>query len=140
MLFFVGIKQKECLRLLEEAKTNGPFDIIVVPGMPFDNGVWNKAVKARLYWAKYLLEHGLTRKIMFSGGAVHTEYNEAVAMKLYALKIGIPEDAILLETKAEHSTQNVYFSYHYAKRLGFEKHIHHAHLKCYFRINHGDWS
>lgn len=121
MLFFVGVRQKECQRLLDEASTGEPYDVIIVPGMPFDNGVWNKAVKARIYWAKYLLEKGLSKKVMFSGGAVHTEYNEAKAMALYAKKIGIPQELILLETKAEHSTQNVYYSYHRCQDLGYEK-------------------
>jgi hypothetical protein len=121
MLLFVGVRQKECRSLLDQAKNGSPFDVIIVPGMPFKKGAWMKAVKARIYWAKYLLENGITKKIMFSGGAVYTEYIEAESMKLYAIAVGIPENVILTEPKAEHSTQNLYYSYHECVKLGYHR-------------------
>jgi len=121
MLLFVGVRQKECRDLFATAKNEKPYDVIIVPGMPFKKGVWQKAVKARIYWAKYLFENGVTKKIMFSGGAVYTEYNEAEAMKLYAIAVGIPEEIILTEPKAEHSTQNLYYSYFESRKLGYER-------------------
>jgi hypothetical protein len=58
---------------------------------------------------------------MYSGSAVYSPYYEAEIMALYARELGIPESHIYTETKAEHSTENIYYSYHKAKSLGFDK-------------------
>ena len=58
---------------------------------------------------------------MFSGSAVYSPYYEGKIMALYAEAIGIPKANIFIETKAEHSTENIYYSYKKAKKLGFEK-------------------
>lgn len=58
---------------------------------------------------------------MFSGGAVYTPYTEAEIMALYAEAIGIPRDRIYTETKAEHSTENIYYSYKKATKMGFKR-------------------
>jgi uncharacterized SAM-binding protein YcdF (DUF218 family) len=42
-------------------------------------------------------------------------------MALYAEAIGIPKENIFTETKAEHSTENIYYSYRKSKKLGFER-------------------
>ena len=99
----------------------GSFDAIIVPGVPFENGSWKRTMKLRVYWAKYLYDQGMTKNIIFSGGAVYTEYSEAKIMKLYALEMGIPEEHIFLDTLAEHSTENVYYSYWVAQDNDFEK-------------------
>ena len=104
--------------LLEESMTKS-YDIIVVPGVPFENGQWSLAMKGRIYWSKYLYDIGIARNVMYSGSAVYTPYNEAGIMALYAEKLGIPGDNILTEKKAEHSTENVYYSYKKAKKLGY---------------------
>jgi len=104
--------------LLKEsmAKT---YDVIVVPGVPFENGQWSRTMKGRIYWSKYLYDLGITKNVMYSGSAVYTPYNEAIIMALYAEKIGIPVDNILTEEKAEHSTENIFYSYRKAKKLGY---------------------
>jgi len=40
-------------------------------------------------------------------------------MAMYAEAIGIPKQNILTETKAEHSTENIYYSYKKSRKLGF---------------------
>ena len=40
-------------------------------------------------------------------------------MALYAIAIGIPKEHVYNETKAEHSTENLYYVYLKAKKLGF---------------------
>ena len=40
-------------------------------------------------------------------------------MALYGEAIGIPREHIYVETKAEHSTENIYYSYKKAKKLNF---------------------
>jgi hypothetical protein len=42
-------------------------------------------------------------------------------MAMYAIKIGMPREHVFTETHAEHSTENVYYSYHKAKQMGFRK-------------------
>jgi|WetSurSiteA1Bulk_404760.scaffolds.fasta_scaffold16782_2 uncharacterized SAM-binding protein YcdF (DUF218 family) len=105
--------------LLEESMTKG-YDIIVVPGVPFENGQWSSTMKGRIYWSKYLYDMGIARNVMYSGSAVYTPYNEAEIMALYAERIGIPGANILTEKRAEHSTENIYYSYRKARKLGYE--------------------
>jgi hypothetical protein len=107
-----------CKKLLKEASSKS-YDLIIVPGVPLENGKWSKTMKARIYWSKYLYDKGIAKNIMYSGSAVYTPYIEAVIMALYAVSIGIPKENIYTETKAEHSTENIYYSYLLAKKLNF---------------------
>lgn len=107
-------------RLFEESKTK-VYDVVVVPGIPFENGQWNWLMRGRVYWSKYLYDQGIVKNVMFSGSSVYSPYYEAKIMAMYAEAIGIPRQHIFLETKAEHSTENIYYSYQNAKELGFTK-------------------
>ncbi len=78
-------------------------------------------MKRRIYWAKFLFDRGITKNIIFSGSAVYTPYYEGIIMSLYAIALGIPMEHIFYETDAEHSTENIYYSYMKAKKLGFSK-------------------
>ncbi len=96
-----------------------PFDAIIVPGIQFENNLWDRVMKGRVYWARYLYQKGMAKNIIFSGSAVYSPYYEAKIMALYAEALGISKQHIYIETKAEHSTENVYYSYKLAKKLGF---------------------
>lgn len=96
--------------------------MIAVPGVPFTEDGWDSTMKARVYWAKHLYDKGIAKNIMFSGSAVGSPYFEGEIMALYAKALGIPEKKIYTETKAEHSTENLYYVYLKSKKLGF-KHI-----------------
>jgi uncharacterized SAM-binding protein YcdF (DUF218 family) len=111
---------KAAKKLLNDSKTKG-YDAVVVPGVPFENGQWSKVMKGRIYWAKYLYDKGITKNIIFSGSSVYSPYYEGMIMALYAEALGIPKENIFYETQAEHSTENMYYSYHKAKKLGFTK-------------------
>lgn len=111
---------KKCQKLYAAAATQ-TFDVIVVPGIAYDSTGWSRIMKARIYWAKYLYDKGIAKNIMFSGAAVYTKYIEAEIMAQYGEAIGIPKEHILIETKAEHSTENIYYSYKKAKLQKFEK-------------------
>lgn len=111
---------KATRQLLQKAESSGPFDVIIVPGVPFENGKWNRTMKGRIYWSKYLFDKGIAKNIMYSGSAVYTAYYEAEIMAMYAKAIGIPAKNIYTETKAEHSTENAYYGYKKAQQLGFE--------------------
>ncbi|MBX3242433.1 MAG: YdcF family protein [Chitinophagaceae bacterium] len=112
---------KATKRLLTEAEKSAPYDIIIVPGYPFENGQWDRIIKGRVYWSKYLYDKKITRNILFSGGAVHSPYYESEIMRMYAIALGIPAENIFTELKAEHSTENVYYGYKKAKKEGFSK-------------------
>jgi uncharacterized SAM-binding protein YcdF (DUF218 family) len=111
--------KKTARKLLEEAGTKS-YDIIVVPGVWFEKPHWSRTMRGRVYWAKYLYDLGIAKNVMFSGSSVYTPYCEAEIMAMYAEAIGIPKEHIFIETKAEHSTENIYYSYKKAKKMGFK--------------------
>ncbi len=78
-------------------------------------------LKMRIHWAAYLYQRGYTKNVIFSGSAVATSFVESRVMATYAEALGIPAKNIFTEEKAEHSTENVYYSYRLAKKLGFTK-------------------
>ncbi len=100
---------------------NQTYDMIAVPGVPFYETGWDSTMKARVYWSKYLFDKGIAKNIMYSGSAVYSPYYEGEIMAMYAKEIGIPAEHIFTETKAEHSTENLYYVYLKAKKLGFTK-------------------
>jgi uncharacterized SAM-binding protein YcdF (DUF218 family) len=111
---------KTCTKLLKKSMEE-PYDIIIVPGVPLENGKWSYTMKGRVCWSKYLYDKGVTKNVIYSGAAVYSPYYEAEIMALYAEKLGIPKEHIFTETRAEHSTENVYYSYKKAKKLGFRR-------------------
>ena len=105
-------------KYLKEASSQ-KFDIVIVPGVPFEDGKWSRTMKARVYWSKYLFDRGIAKNIMYSGSSVYSPYYEAEIMALYGEAIGIPRQNIFTETRAEHSTENIYYSFKKAKLSGF---------------------
>src|SRR5882724_11823174 len=114
-----SFSQRASKKLFNEAATK-QYDIIVVPGVPFENGKWDRVMKGRVYWSKYLFDKGIAKNIIYSGSAVYTPYYEGIIMSLYAAAIGVPKENIFTETKAEHSTENIYYSCKKAKLMGFK--------------------
>jgi hypothetical protein len=111
---------RESKKLFEKAKKE-QFDVIIVPGIPFEEDGWSHTMKGRVYWSKYLYDKGITKNIIYSGAAVYTPYYESEIMAMYARALGIPKEHIFTETTAEHSTENIYYSYQLAKKMGFNK-------------------
>jgi uncharacterized SAM-binding protein YcdF (DUF218 family) len=105
----------------DQAKKDKPYDVVIVPGVPFENKSTLNVLTMRMYWAKHLYDSGYTHNIIFSGSAVYTPYVESVIMKVMADSLGIPAEHIFVETQAEHSTENVYYSWKMARKMGFEK-------------------
>jgi uncharacterized SAM-binding protein YcdF (DUF218 family) len=105
----------------ERAAKEKPFDVIIVPGVPYDKEKTTSVMKMRIWWAKHLYDIGFTKNIIFSGSAVYSPFVESIAMKIIADSLGIPAEHLFSETEAEHSTENVYYSWKMAKRLGFTK-------------------
>lgn len=103
------------------AKKEKPYDVIIVPGVPYEKENTTMVMKMRIYWAKHLYDSGYTRNIIFSGAAVYSPFVEGLAMKTIADSLGIPREHLFAETKAEHSTENIYYSWRLARQLGFKK-------------------
>ena len=108
-------------KLYRRAIKNEPYDVIIVPGVPFDGNTWSMAMKGRVIWAVYLYNKGIAKNIIFSGGSVYSPYVEGKIMALYAEKMGVPEEHIIVEDKAQHSTENIYYSYWIARNRGMTK-------------------
>lgn len=106
-----------------EDRSRPVYDAVIVPGFPFDSeeGRMNEFQRMRLFWAYHLYSTGETKHVIVSGGAVHTPYVEAEIFALYLKKLGVDPRHILIENKAEHSTENVFYSLELARNHGFEK-------------------
>ncbi|MDF2438733.1 MAG: hypothetical protein K0Q95_3109 [Bacteroidota bacterium] len=107
--------------LFSKAVEQKPLDAIIVPGIPFDGLKWGFVMKWRVFWSVFLYRTGVAKNIIYSGGAVYTPYTESMIMALYAEKLGIPREHIFIETNAEHTTENLYYSWQLAKEKGFKK-------------------
>ena len=100
---------------------NQPYDAIIVPGFPYNGQNWDRVHAMRIIWAKFLFDKGYTKNVIFSGSAVATPYIESRIMADYAEALGLPKNILFTEERAEHSTENVYYSYRLAKEKGFAK-------------------
>jgi uncharacterized SAM-binding protein YcdF (DUF218 family) len=103
------------------ARKEKPYDVVVVPGVPYEGDRTTGVMKMRLFWAKHLYDSGFTRNIIFSGSSVYTPYVESIVLKIMADSLGVPPQHVFSETRAEHSTENAYYSWKMAKELGFTK-------------------
>lgn len=101
-------------------KAHAQYDVIIVPGIQFVEPAWDKVLQLRLIWAKHLYDKGIAKNIMTSGSSVYTPYVEGVIMAEYLVAMGVPREHIIVEDKAEHSTENVWYGYKLAKRMGFK--------------------
>jgi len=108
-------------KAFHEGVKSQPYDAIIVPGFPYNGEKWDMVLQMRIHWAKYLYRKGYTKNVIFSGSAVATHFTESKVMATYAEALGIPAEKIFTEEKAEHSTENVYYSYRLAKKHGFNK-------------------
>ena len=118
---FVGKKaDAAAIRQFEAAKAYIPFDVLIVPGIPFENGQWDDIMKGRVLWSWILYKNGFVKNIIYSGDAVYSPYKESFIMGLYAKELGIPDKHIFYDTNARHSTENIYYSYLLAKEKGFK--------------------
>ncbi len=115
-----SFSSRKC-KLLYKQATQEVYDALIVPGVPFKGQRWDLIMKARVIWATILYKQGRVRHIIFSGGAVHSPYYESEIMCTYAVALGVPQEHVISEKLAEHSTENVYYSYRLAHKLGLLK-------------------
>ncbi|HTN45022.1 MAG TPA: YdcF family protein [Flavipsychrobacter sp.] len=111
---------KSAARQFARVKNYTPVDVLIIPGIPFENGEWEQVMKGRVIWSWILYKNGYVKNVIYSGDAVYSPYKEAIIMGLYAQQLGIPKEHIFYETQARHSTENVYYSYLLAQKKGFK--------------------
>jgi uncharacterized SAM-binding protein YcdF (DUF218 family)/glycosyltransferase involved in cell wall biosynthesis len=84
-----------------------PADAIVVfAGGVGESGQAGQGYEERVLKAVELFQQGLAPRIVFSSGYMHT-VQEPRIMRALALSLGVPDDAILLETDARNTVENV---------------------------------
>jgi hypothetical protein len=98
------------------------YDAIIIPGYPFNpDGKMNAIYQMRLHWAHRLYTQGITKHIIVSGNAVHSPYVESKIFALYLEEMGVDPAHLIIEDRAEHSLENVFYSLELAKARGFDK-------------------
>ena len=113
-----NIKVNETLKNFKDwDKYNKPpekYPLIVVPGYtPLSQKTpipLHPTAKERCQMAYDAFKKDRAPFIMVSGGNVHpegTRFNEAIEMKRELMKMGVPEDRIIVEGMARHSTTNL---------------------------------
>lgn len=115
--FFLGPTPR---KLLQKAETVKPIDIAIVPGLPLYHGKIDTLLKSRILWSHYLFKKGIVSNVLYSGNAVYTPWIEGPTMALFANQLGIENKNILVDTIAEHSTENLFYGYHQAKKMGYK--------------------
>ncbi len=114
--------QKFARKYYHKAKQDAPYDVVIIPGIPYSDSTNTGLIFAsRILWSKYLYDHGIVRNIIYSGSAVSTPYYEGRAMKSVADSLGIPPEHTFAEIRAEHSTENAWYSMKMAHKMGFKK-------------------
>src|SRR5690348_13572317 len=66
----------------QQAKKHKPYDVVIVPGVPYEKENTSAVMKLRVFWSKHLYDSGFTHNIIFSGSAVYTPFVEGIAMKV----------------------------------------------------------
>lgn len=115
--FFLGPTPRKLFQTAESVK---PIDIAIVPGLPLYHGKLDTLLKSRLLWSHFLIKKGIISNVLYSGNAVYTPWVEGSSMALFANLLGIGNENILIDTIAEHSTENLFYGYHQAKKMGYK--------------------
>ncbi|MFQ5564915.1 MAG: YdcF family protein [Paracoccaceae bacterium] len=101
-----------------------PVDAILVLGGGVDaDGVLGYSSRRRVAVAVALLEAGRTRKLIFSGGPEwqHPEYTAAGLMRVHAIALGAPPEALLTEVRSSSTFENLRFGFALAEDRGLGK-------------------
>lgn len=119
----------------------GASDAVVVLGARvLPGGVPSGALQARTEQAVALYQRGIARRLLFSGGVGVNPPSEASVMRALAVRLGVPEEACVLE-EASHSTeQNARYSAELLRALGARRVVvvsdpyHLLRARQYFRL------
>lgn len=85
-----------------------PVDAIVVLGAAQYDGRPSPVLRARLDHAVDLYRRGIAPRVIMTGGTgVGDTVSEAMVGRRYAIRHGVPDSAILLESTGQHSGQSI---------------------------------
>jgi uncharacterized SAM-binding protein YcdF (DUF218 family) len=85
------------------------FDAIVVLGNPAkSDGSIGDTAKQRVLKSVELYNQGRAKYILFTGAAVYNQYVEADVMANFAHSMGVPQPALITETTARNTHQNMF--------------------------------
>jgi hypothetical protein len=97
-----------------------PFDVVIVPGCPSEEGGrLSRCQMSRALWAARLWDRKWANHFITSGSAVHSPYVEAEALAAALAALGVPADRIFLESNALHTDENMFYSLQIARAQGF---------------------
>lgn len=83
--------------------------IVVFAGGVGESGLAGQGYEERVEYAVELYKKGYARHIIFSSGYMYV-FKEPLVMKILAISLRIPEEAIILEDKANSTYENVEFT------------------------------
>ena len=87
------------------------FDTIIVLGTPANaDGTASPEQRERTLEGVREFKAGVAPHIIFTGGPAHNHFVEAHVMALLALAQGVPPDAIIEESQAQNTIQNIFYS------------------------------
>ncbi len=99
------------LSLPTEDSKLGRFDTLIVLGSPANlDGSASPEERSRVLEAIREYRKGIAPHIIMTGGAAHNQYAEAHVMAQFAKAQGIPASAIIEETQAQNTIQNIFYS------------------------------
>lgn len=93
--FFVLVKTRSMIFSVEEAPAKRV--TIVFGGGLYKNGTLTPEIASRVKTAAHLYFAGKTEKLLMSGDNRFVYYNEPAAMREYAIRLGVPDTAIVLD-------------------------------------------
>ena len=96
------------------------FDALIVLGNPAeDDGTPSPEQRKRAVEGVHEYQLGIAPHIIFTGGAVLNRFQEGHVMAQMAESMGVPRDAIVEETEARNTIQNIHFSYQIMQAHGW---------------------
>lgn len=106
----------------KENKNLEKFDVIIVLGSPSNSDCTPHIImQTRVNKAVSLFNKNKVKALIFSGASVQNSCSEAQVMATYAVSLGIPKDAIILEEQARNTSENAYYSVRLMKKQQFKK-------------------
>jgi uncharacterized SAM-binding protein YcdF (DUF218 family) len=87
------------------------FDALIVLGTPARlDGTPSPEQRERTLEGVREFKAGIAPRLIFTGAAAHNQFVEAHVMALLALAQGVPPDAIIEESQAQDTIQNIFYS------------------------------
>lgn len=96
-------------------------DAALVLGTKVEGDQPSLALRVRIDYAIWLYEEGFVKQIVFTGGKTDgASLSEAEVSKAYAMEMGIPESAIVVEDTSQVTRENMMYTKDLAAQLGLE--------------------